>query len=189
MSWDMSTKEIKSLVVVLTDNVIKVGETIVSAPIGIIIDPENGELITPLEATPMDDVVLNPKIKDNILINEGFIKIKLTFTHDPCTGAKNTITKIVTVPVQSIHVWNCIRSDDIVQEKVKIKAIIVRGIPDNITASQCPGQKINLLIKVILEVKITVLREELICVPVQKCAITSACNKRHRTGRKGTLGI
>ncbi|RYD05332.1 hypothetical protein N752_09815 [Desulforamulus aquiferis] len=126
----------------------------------------------------MGNVVLKPEIEKNLLINQGYLKLKLIF-NDPCpsscSAARSKISREVIVPVQSVHKIDNLCPDDHVQEKVKVKAISVRGVPDS---ANC--QKWNIIIKVILEVKLVISREELVSVPIigdheKKC-------KKHHCG-------
>lgn len=158
-------KKIKTLVLLHKDTIIKVGEGILPAPIGVDIDSKTGNLTVPVEVVPVGEIVLNPKIVKNLLVNEGFLKIKLiSYSPDPepCLEARKCTVKETTIPVHSIHKIKGICPDDIVHEKVEIKSISVMAIPDD--TEQTLGTKLNLVIKVILEVKLSVLREEIISV-------------------------
>lgn len=167
MSFGKAVKKIKTLVVVAKKTILKVGDTIIPAPIGVKIDPKTGELMVPIKVIPVGDAVLKPEIEKDLLINQGFIKLLLIFKEDdcePCTDVRKKITKEVLVPIQSVHKIDCLYSGDHIQEKVKVKAITVRGIPVNDCKSG--GTKWDLIIKVILQVKIVIAREEIISVPV-----------------------
>ncbi|WP_031516913.1 hypothetical protein [Desulfofalx alkaliphila] len=163
---NIEVKDIKSLVVVHKSRIMKFGETTVPAPLGVNIDPKTGELTVPIEIIPVGDAILKPKVEKNLLINEGFIKLK-TIAHHPdlgtCPNTKKCFVKETTIPVQSVHEIKGIRPGDKVQEKVEVKSISVMGIPDN-SMPKSAGQKINLLIKIILEVKVVIAREEIISV-------------------------
>ena len=167
MSHHRTKKKIENYLVVYNKKFVNVAELIIPAPIGVDIDPKSGEITVPVQITPLGDVVLNSIIKNDILINEGFIKTKLFFDNpdpEPCPDVRKGITKVVIVPIQSIHQIDRLCYDDHVQKKVKIKAIIVRGFPDNSTPKSI-GRKINLIIKIILEVKLIIFREEIVCIP------------------------
>ncbi|MDO7788675.1 hypothetical protein P6N53_15710 [Desulforamulus aquiferis] len=166
---DVVVKRIKTLVLLHKDKIIKFGEGVIPAPVGVEIDPKTGELTVPVEIVPVGEVVLNPKIVDSLLINEGFIKIKLIAYNqgpEPCSDAKTCVVKEATIPIQSYHDIEGICPDDHVQEKVEIKSISVMGIPDD-SVSNSSGRKVNLIIKIILEVNLTICREEII--PVLSC--------------------
>lgn len=163
---DIFVKKIKTFVLLHKDKIMKFGEGIIPAPIGVEIDPKTGELTVPVEIVPVGNVVLNPKIVNDLLINEGFIKIKLiSYNQDsePCPDERKCIVKEATIPIQSFHDIEGICPDDHVQEKVEIKSISVMGIPDD-SVPKSGGRKINLIVKVILEVKLTICREEIISV-------------------------
>ncbi|MDO7788679.1 hypothetical protein [Desulforamulus aquiferis] len=169
MNCDKTIKEIKTFVVVFRDTLTKIGEATIPAPIGVDIDPKTGEVNVPLEITPMGDVVLNPIIGKNKLVNEGSLKIMLTFKDlypGPCPDVRKSISHEVLVPIQSVHKIEEICPEDHIQEKVEIKSIKVKGIPDK-SISKFAGRKMNLLIKVTLQVEVIIAREEIICVQVQ----------------------
>ncbi|WP_031516903.1 hypothetical protein [Desulfofalx alkaliphila] len=141
---------------------IKVGETTIPAPIGVEIDPKTGDLLVPVESKPVGDPVLTPIIKKNLLINEGFIKLKLLFklqNSAHCPDAKGGLIKEVVVPIQSVQKLDNIRPGDEVKEQSKIKAITIVGIPAD-TSSKIAGQKANLIVKVVLKVKLIVYRKK-----------------------------
>lgn len=167
MSSDKTKKEIKTLVVVAKKTIMKIGETIIPAPIGVKIDPKTGELLVPVDIKPVGDAVLTPTIEKKLLINEGFIKLKLFFkVPDPkhCPDVKKGIIREVIVPLQSVQEVEQIRPDDDIQEEVKIKAITIRGIPDD-TVTNIAGKKINLIIKVIIKVKLIISRKKVMPIP------------------------
>lgn len=160
---DIVIKKIKTLVLVHKEKIMKFGEVVIPAPIGVKIDAKTGKLTVPVEIVPVGDVILNPIIEKNLLINEGFIKLKIIINNPDCPDVKKFIVKEITIPIQSVHEIIGIRPDDAVQEKVKIKSISVMGIPDD-TDSQSAGRKINLIIKIIIEVKLIIAREEVVSV-------------------------
>lgn len=168
--YDIAIKKIKASVIVNRDKIMKLAEGVIPAPIGVEIDSKTGQLKVPIEIIPVGDVVLKPKIVDDLLINEGFIKLKIivySSDSEPCTDARKCLTKEATIPIHSIHQIDGISPGDNVQEKVSIKSISLLGFPDH-SLSKAVGKKINLTIKVVLEVKLTISREEIISVLVCK---------------------
>lgn len=158
------TKEIKTLVVVYKTTIMKVGEIIIPAPIGVKIDQNTGMIMTPIKIAPADNVILTPKVERGLLINEGFVKIKMLFKKpnpEPCLDVRKGINKEVVVPIQSVHPIDCLRPGDEVKENIKVETITVMGSPDN-SLPKSTGQKANLIIKVVLKIKLTILREKVI---------------------------
>jgi hypothetical protein len=159
-------KEIKALVVLHKDKIMKHAEAVIPAPIGVEIDPISGQLTVPVEIIPVGEVILNSKVVNNLLINEGFIKIKIiAYISDcePCPDEKKCITKEATVPIQAVHQIEGICTDDDIEENVHIKTISVFGIPDN-NFPKSVGQRINLAIKIVLEINLIISRKENILV-------------------------
>lgn len=170
MNPNITLKETKTQVTVFKETIIKVGETTIPTPIGVDINPKTGKIKVPVKITPLCDAVLTPEIVKDLLINEGFIKLQLTFKVselETCPDVRKIITKEVFVPIQSVHKIDHICPDDNIHERTKIKAITIRGIPDN-SMPNSVGTKINLIIKVILEVKLTISREVVVCAPVRR---------------------
>jgi hypothetical protein len=158
------TKEIKTLVVVYKNTIMKVGKIVIPAPIGVKIDLKTGKIMAPLKIAPADNVVLTPKVEKGLLINEGFVKIKMLFKNpdpEPCPDVRKSISKEVVVPIQSVHQIDCLRPGDEVKENATIETITVMGIPDN-SSSKSTGQKANLIINAVLKIKLTILREQII---------------------------
>ncbi|MEG6615291.1 hypothetical protein V6C27_02460 [Peptococcaceae bacterium 1198_IL3148] len=159
-------KEIKALVVLHKEKILKYAEGVIPAPIGVEIDSKTGQLTVPVEIIPVSEVILNPKVVNNLLINEGFVKVKIiAYISDPepCHDERKCITKEATVPIQSVHQIGGIYPDDDIEEKVHIKSISVIGIPDN-SLPKSVGQRIDLAIKIVLEVKLIISRKEIISV-------------------------
>ncbi|MEG6615288.1 hypothetical protein V6C27_02445 [Peptococcaceae bacterium 1198_IL3148] len=157
-------KEIKTQVVIFKETIMKIGENIIPAPIGVKIDPKIGKIMAPIKIAPASDVVLTPKIEKGLLVNEGFVKVKMLFKNpdpEPCPDVRKSISKEVVVPIQSVHQIDCLRPGDEVKENAKIETITVMGIPDN-SSPKSTGQKANLIIKVVLKIKLTILREQVI---------------------------
>ncbi|MHB8182515.1 MAG: hypothetical protein ACYDDN_01970 [Candidatus Desulforudaceae bacterium] len=162
----LTTKDIKSLVVLVDRKIHKVGKLQIPAPVGVGIDKTTGELNPPVRLELVEDVVLRPKIMKDLLINNGTVKVKLIVDdHDPgpCS-AKKVIVKPLLVPVQSILKIKGIRPGDHIQEFVKVKSLLVFGFPDSTSPSL--GTKVRLDIKVILRVRIIIAREEVLTIPV-----------------------
>lgn len=170
MGSDNKIKELKAPVVVFKETIMKVGESTIPAPIGVKIDYKTGEIMVPVKIAPAGDVVLIPKIEKKLLINEGFVRLKMLFKDpdpEPCPDVRKDIRIEIIVPIQSVHHIDYIRPHDQVQESAKIEAITIRGIPDN-SLPRAAGQKANLLIKVVLKVQVTVMREEIVPVKPAK---------------------
>lgn len=159
-------KEIKALVVLHKEKILKCAECVVPAPIGVKMDSKSGQLTVPVEVIPVGEVILTPKIVNNLLINEGFVKVKIiAYISDtePYCDERKCITKEATVPIQTVHQIEGICTDDDIEEKVHIKSISVIGIPDN-NLPKSAAQRINFSIKVVLEVKLIISRKENIIV-------------------------
>lgn len=161
-------KKIKANVVGVKNVISKVGEIVIPAPIGVDFDPETGDPKVPVKITPVGEAILNPSIGTNKLVNEGSLKILLNFINiypGICPDKNVSIAKEVVVPIQSVHKFDDICPEDHVQEKIKNTTITVKSVPDK---ALCPyvGRKMNLLIKVILEVEVVISREEVLKVPV-----------------------
>ena len=163
-------KKVKASVVIAEKTVDKVGDLIISAPIGVDIDKNTGELTAPVRIEALEKPVLKPKILCDLLINQGFLKARLIVEDndpEPCPDVRKGIIKTVIIPIQSVIDIKGIRPSDHVQEHVKIRSLSVFAIPD-LGPNGVVGKKIKLILKVILKVKIVVSREEIICVPVKK---------------------
>ncbi len=162
----LTTKDVKSLVVLFDRKVLKVAELAIPAPVGVGIDKTTGGLDHPVRLELVDDVVLKPTVLKGLLINHGSVKVRLTIENhdpDPCP-TKKEIVKHLLLPVQSILKIKGIRPGDHVQEFPKVESLLVFGFPDH--TGPGVGMKIKLVVKVILRVRLIVAREEILTIPV-----------------------
>lgn len=164
-------EEIKTLVVIARETVQKVGDLEITAPIGVGIDIETGKLTVPVRLKVVGEPVLQPKILENKLINEGFIPAKLIVEKDdnPCCDVGKELIQKVFIPFQLVQEIIGIKPGDDIQEEVKVESASVMGVPV-VNPCEVAGSTVKLILKVILKVKIVISRE---------CLVTiSACDVR-----------
>ncbi|MHB1393280.1 MAG: hypothetical protein ACYCYE_09420 [Clostridia bacterium] len=162
-------RRIKALVVIAEKNVQKIGDLIIIAPIGVGIDQLTGDLSVPVRIEAIGKPCLKPKIINDVLINEGFVRAKLIVEDidpEPCPDIRKGIQKEILIPVQSVIEIKGIRPGDHIQEFTEIKSLSVFGIPERPPHGSV-GTQVKLIIKVILDVKIIIAREEIITVSIK----------------------
>lgn len=163
---DSNKKKIKALVVIAEKNVQKIGDLTISAPIGVGIDKTTGDLTVPVRLEAMGEPVLRPKIIHDKLINEGFVRAKLIVEDndpEPCPDVRKGLTKEIFIPIQRVIEIKGISPGDHIQEFAEIKSLSVFAVPDK-PQSGFAGAKVKLILKVILDVRIIIAREEIITV-------------------------
>jgi hypothetical protein len=163
-------KKIKALVVIAEKDVQKIGDLTITAPLGVGIDKTTGDLTVPVLLEAIGEPVLKPKIIPDRLINQGFLHAKLIVEDidpEPCPDVRKGITKEIFIPIQSVIEIEGICPGDHIQEFAEIESLTVFGVPDK-PQSGSAGTKVKLILKVILDVKIIIAREDLITVLVKK---------------------
>lgn len=162
-------KKIKALVVIAEKNVEKIGDLTITAPIGIGIDKATGDLTVPVRLEAVGEPIMKPKIIHEKLINEGFVRAKLIVEDndpEPCPDVRKGQTKEVFIPLQSVIEIKGILPGDHIQEFTKIVSLSVFAVPDK-PQSGSTGTIVKLILKVILDVRIIISREEIVTVCVK----------------------
>ncbi|ABZ82649.1 hypothetical protein HM1_0024 [Heliomicrobium modesticaldum Ice1] len=158
------------MVVVAEKEVKKVADLTIPAPVGVGLDPHTGQLTASVELEPFGEPQLQPKIINNMVINEGIICVKLIVKDNdpaPCPDVRKGFEKKICIPVQTVLECKGIQPDDDIQEKVCISALSVFAVPANSTTGTA-GNVVNLILKAILDVKMVIAREEVITIPVHQ---------------------
>ncbi len=165
-------KKIKTLAIIAERSVQKIGDLTITAPIGVGIDKTTGDLTVPVRLEAIGEPVLKPKIIHDKLINEGFVRAKLIVEDndpEPCPDVRKGLTKEIYIPIQRVIEIKGICPGDHIQEFAKIKSLSVFAFPDKLQ-SGFAGTKVKLILKVILDVKIIIAREEIVTVSVDYCS-------------------
>lgn len=161
-------KKIKTFVVIAEENIQKVGDLVIDAPIGVDINKISGVLTVPVILKPIGQPVMTPKIIKDKLINEGLVHVKLIIENNdpqPCPGIQKNIWKQLTIPVQDVREIKGIEPGDQIEEIVEIESLSVFGLPSCPQSGQV-GTVGKLIIKVILKVRIIITRLEILTISV-----------------------
>ncbi len=166
-------RRIKALVGKAILNVQKVGTIQITAPLGVKIDNQTGEVKTPLELKLIDAPQFTPTIVPDKLINHGLQKaclvIKKSSDKDCALALSAKIN--LDIPIFSMHNVPKLKPGDHIQEKAEVESIDIRGI---LAPNYHKCEKKNLLlISVVYKVKITIASEEIIRIP-HHCNWTTA---------------
>lgn len=156
---------VKALVVKAEKTIQKVGSIQICAPMGVRIDPKTGELKTSVELKLLGLPVFTPTVLSCKLINHGLQKACLVVQKSRRSSCDfSVLAKVdLDIPIFSMHDIAHIQPGDQVQEQAEVESIDIRGIRD--PKSQGCGDQTQLIIKVIYKVKVTIVREETVCIP------------------------
>ncbi|HKM42883.1 MAG TPA: hypothetical protein VJZ70_02720 [Limnochordia bacterium] len=164
MGKEKKKRLVKALVVKADLNVQKTGRIQVAAPLGVRVDPNTGEVETPLELKLLGQPVFTPTIVPDKLINHGLQKACL-LVHRPGGDCKLSISSKTNldIPIYGMHDIPCIQAGDHIQETAEVESIDIRGIKD--PGYQGCETKNMLIITVVYKIKVVIAREELIRIP------------------------
>ena len=131
-----------------------------NAPIGVSID-KNGIVNSKISFEVIDPLTLISTIKDNLIISQGLLHIKLTIHNPapcPCSDLKKEICKELYIPIQYIlnNKRVCDDSSSEISTTSNISSFSVFGFPD--AENHSIGEKIVLIIKVIVDINYQFMR-------------------------------
>lgn len=135
------------------------------APIGVSID-KNGIVNSKTSFELIDPLTLISTAKDNLIISQGLLHLKLTIYNPapcPCSDLKKEICKELYIPIQYVLINTpvCGRVLSEIRTTNNITSFSIFGFPD--VANHDIGEKIVLIIKVIIDINYQFIRTKSFC--------------------------
>ena len=157
---------IKATVVYDEKTVQSINDFYFPAPIGVSID-KNGVINSKILFELIEPLKLISSINVNLIVSQGLLHLKLTFKNPeicPCSDLKKEICKELYIPIQNVTTnrSDCNDSPNEISTTTKITSISVFGFPD--AENHEIGEKITLIIKVVLDIHYEITKNEVITV-------------------------
>ena len=148
------SENIKTLLVYDEKTVRSINDFYFPAPIGVSID-KNGVVNSKISFELIDPLNLISTIKDNLIISQGLLHLKLTINNpEPClcSDLKKEICTELYIPIQNILANNSVCNDlpNEIYTTNDVTSFSVFGFPD--AENHRIGEKIILIIKVIVDI-------------------------------------
>lgn len=163
-------------VVVAEIEATKIASLEMQAPLGVDVQLDTGELTKQVRVIPLDEPLLRRTILPGKLINEGFLKVQLMVED-------NELQNVLYLPIFSVTDIEGIQPGDHVLEFSELEHISVSGLPDVVPLGQST-YRVKLFVRALLNIQITVTREEIVSLPEEIEDKFQSIPRRQRTARQ-----
>ena len=163
-------------VVVAEIEATKIASLEMQAPLGVDVQLDTGELTKQVRVIPLDEPLLRRTILPGKLINEGFLKVQLMVED-------NELQNVLYLPIFSVTDIEGIQPGDHVLEFSELEHISVSGLPDVVPLGQST-YRVKLFVRALLNIQITVTREEIVSLPEEIEDKSQSIPRRQRTARQ-----
>lgn len=163
-------------VVVAEIEATKIASLEMQAPLGVDVQLDTGELTKQVRVIPLDEPLLRRTILPGKLINEGFLKVQLMVED-------NELQNVLYLPIFSVTDIEGIQPGDHVLEFSELEHISVSGLPDVVPLGQS-NYRVKLFVRALLNIQITVTREEIVSLPEEIEDKFQSIPRRQRTARQ-----
>ena len=159
-------ENIKASVIYSERTVQSINDFELPAPIGVSID-RNGKVNSAIFFELIEPLNLISDIKEKAIITQGLMHLKLIFKHSepcPCSDLKKEICKEIYIPIQNVILNElvCDGLSSVIYTTNEIISFSVLGYPD--IQHYEIGERIILIIKIILEIHYTFIKNKIITI-------------------------